>query len=117
MLLKREARALVRLSEDIDVKMHRANAGLTGQLDIGFGISTLVVAPDLIGGFRAVAPDSQITLNDLPSREQHQRLLSGRLDVGFCRAPGEEDELSFMPLIEEQLALVLPREVEFPAPD
>ncbi|AYG66404.1 MULTISPECIES: LysR substrate-binding domain-containing protein [unclassified Rhizobium] len=117
MLLKREARALLRLSEDIDVKMRRANAGLTGQLDIGFGISTLVIAPKLIAGFRAVTPDSQITLNDLPSRTQHERLLSGRLDIGICRAPEEGDELSFMPLIEEQLALVLPQEVEFPAPD
>ena len=117
MLLKREARALLRLSGDIDVKIRRANAGLTGQLDIGFGISTLVIAPKLIAGFRAVAPDCQITLNDLPSREQHQRLLSGRLDVGFCRAPEGEDELSFMPLIEEKLALVLPKEVEFPTPD
>ncbi|ENN89174.1 putative transcriptional regulator, LysR family [Rhizobium freirei PRF 81] len=117
MLLKREARALLRLSEDVDVKMRRANAGLTGQLDIGFGISTLIIAPELIAGFRAVTPDSQITLNDLPSREQHQRLLSGRLDVGFCRAPEESEDLSFMPLVEEQLALVLPRAVEFPVPD
>ncbi len=41
MLLQREARVILRLSEDIDIKVHRANAGLTGQLDIGFGISTL----------------------------------------------------------------------------
>jgi len=117
MLLQREARALLRLSDDIDVKMHRANAGLTGQLDIGFGVSTLVIAPGLIAGFRLITPDSQITLNDLPSREQHQRLMSGRLDVGFCRAPQEDGELSFMPLVEEKLALVLPHEVEFPALD
>lgn len=68
MLLQREARALLRLSDDIDIKMHRANAGLTGQLDIGFGVSTLVIAPGLIAGFRLMTPDSQITLNDLPSR-------------------------------------------------
>lgn len=117
LLLQREARALLRLSEDIDVKMHRANAGLTGQLDIGFGVSMLIVAPKLIAGFRMTTPDSQITLNDLPSREQHQRLLSGRLDVGFCRAPEEDSELSFMPIVEEQLALVLPPAVEFPASD
>src|SRR4051794_10252053 len=107
-LLQQEARVLLRLSDEIDVKMHRANAGLTGHLDIGFGISTLITAPRLIAGFREKTPDSQITLNDLPSSEQHQRLLGGRLDVGFCRAPKETDELSFMPVIEERLALVLP---------
>lgn len=116
-LLHQEARALLRLSDDIDLKMRRANAGLTGSLDIGFGISTLVMAPQLIAGFRATTPDSQITLNDLPSREQHQRLLDGRLDIGFCRAPEKADELSFMPVIEERLALVLPREMEIPSQD
>jgi DNA-binding transcriptional LysR family regulator len=114
-LLQQEARVLVRLSDDIDVKMHRANAGLTGNLDIGFGISTLVTAPRLIAGFRVMTPDSQITLNDLPSREQHQRLLGGRLDIGFCRAPEELGELSFMRVIEERLSLVLPSDMKIPS--
>lgn len=115
-LLQQEARALLRLSDDLDVKMQRASAGLTGDLDIGFGVSTLVAAPRLIAGFRMTTPDSQITLNDLPSREQHQRLLGGRLDVGFCRAPEEVGELAFMPVLEERLALVLPCDVEIPSP-
>jgi DNA-binding transcriptional LysR family regulator len=113
-LLRQEAHALLRLSDDIDLKMQRANAGLTGQLNVGFGASALVVAPRLIAGFRATAPDSQITLNDLPSREQHQRLLDGRLDVGFCRAPENTDELEFVPLLEERLALVLPPSMTVP---
>lgn len=54
-------------------------------------------------------------MNDLPSREQHQRLIDGRLDVGFCRAPEKTDELSFMPVIEEKLALVFPRNVKLPS--
>ena len=114
-LLQQEARALLRLSDVIDVKMHRANAGLTGNLDIGFGISTLIAAPRLIAGFRVMTPDSQITLNDLPSGEQHQRLLDGRLDVGFCRAPDEVGELSFMRVLEERLALVLPCDIKIPS--
>lgn len=111
-LLQREARVLLRLNDEISVKMRRANAGLTGHLDIGFGISTLLTAPQLIADFRATTPDSQITLNDLPSGEQHQRLLVGRLDIGFCRAPEEADELSFIPIMEERLALVLPSGIE-----
>lgn len=113
-LLLREARSLLRLSNALDAKMQRANAGLTGHLDIGFGISTLVAAPNLIAGFRAMTPDSNITLNDLPSQEQHERLLDGRLDIGFCRAPEESDELSFMPVIDERLALVLPHGMKAP---
>lgn len=107
-LLQREARALLRLSDDVETRMQRAVAGLTGSLDIGFGVSTLIIAPRLIASFRAMAPDSQITLKDLPSSEQHQRLLDGKLDLGFCRAPDEIGELSFMQVLEEQLSLVLP---------
>ncbi|MFT3998844.1 MAG: LysR family transcriptional regulator [Rhizobium sp.] len=114
-LLQREARPLLQLNDDVDRKMHRAMAGETGYLDIGFGISTLIVAPELIAGFRTAVPDCRITLNDLPSREQHQRLLDGRLDVGFCRTPEEDGDLSFLPMIEERLALVLPPGVTMPA--
>jgi len=79
-LLQREARPLLRLNDDIDRKMHRAMAGLTGYLDIGFGLSTLVVAPQLIAGFRAATPDC-------------------RVDIGFCRAAEENRGLAFMPVI------------------
>lgn len=114
-LLLQEARALLRLSDEIDVKMQRAITGNTGNLDIGFGISTLIVAPKLIAGFRETTPESQITLNDLPSKEQHERLLDGRLDLGFCRAPERIDGLSFKRILDERLALVLPRDVKIPS--
>lgn len=107
-LLEKEAHKLLRLSDELDVRMRRANAGLAGHLDIAFGISTLILAPRLIADFRAATSDCQITLDDMPSNEQHQRLLDGRLDAGFCRAPMEAEGLSFMPLLEERLALVLP---------
>ena len=116
-LLHQEALILLRLSDDIDVKMQRATAGLTGNLDIGFGISTLITAPQFIAEFRATVTDCQITLNDMPSRDQHQRLLDGRLDIGFCRAPVELGERSFLEIAEEQLALVMPRDMALPDVD
>jgi DNA-binding transcriptional LysR family regulator len=114
-LLLQEAAVLLRLSDEIDAKMHRAITGTTGNLDIGFGISTLIAAPRLIAAFRETTPDGLITLNDLPSKEQHQRLLGGRLDVGFCRAPEGVGGLSFRRILDERLALVLPRDVKMPA--
>ncbi|WP_175907735.1 MULTISPECIES: LysR family transcriptional regulator [Burkholderia] len=114
-LLLQEARAFLRMSDEIDFKMRRAITGMTGTLDIGFGISTLITAPRWIAGFRDTTPDSQITLNDLPSKEQHQRLLAGRLDIGFCRMPEGIDGLRFKRLLDERLALVLPRDVTIPS--
>lgn len=115
-VLLAEARPLMRLNEEADLRLKRASAGLTGQLDIGFGISTLIAAPALIAGFRRAVPDCRITLNDMASREQHDRLLADRLDVGFCRAP-ETADLSFAPVLTEHLALVVPHGLPLPPPD
>ena len=115
-VLLAEARPLLRLNEEADLRLRQASAGLTGRLDIGFGISALIAAPALIAGFRRAVPDCEITLDDMSSREQHERLLAGRLDVGFCRAP-EAGDLSFAPILTEQLALVVPHGVAPPPPD
>lgn len=115
-VLLAEARPLLRLSREADLRLRRASAGITGRLDIGFGISTLIAAPALIAGFRAAVPDCEITLDDMSSREQHERLLAGGLDVGFCRAP-EADDLSFAPVLTEHLALVVPQGTALPPPD
>lgn len=116
-VLLAEARPLLRLNQEADARLKRASAGLTGQLDIGFGISTLIAAPALIAGFRQRVPDCRITLNDMASREQHERLLAGRLDVGFCRAPEPGGDLSFRPVLTEHMALVVPHGVTLPPPD
>lgn len=116
LVLLAEARPLLRLNEEADLRLQRASAGLTGRLDIGFGISTLIAAPALIAGFRRAVPDCEITLNDMSSREQHERLLAGRLDLGFCRKP-EANDLSFTPILTEHLALVVPHGVPLPPPD
>jgi DNA-binding transcriptional LysR family regulator len=116
-VLLAEARPLLRLNQEVDQRLKRASAGLTGRLDIGFGISTLIAAPALIAGFRRAVPDCQITLNDMASREQHERLVAGRLDVGFCRAPEPGGELSFAPILTEHLALVVPHGLPLPPSD
>ncbi|PIO97392.1 LysR family transcriptional regulator [Pleomorphomonas carboxyditropha] len=116
-LLLAEARPLIKSSEEADARLRRASAGLTGRLDIGFGISTLIAAPALIAGFRQRVPDCRITLDDMASRRQHERLSAGRLDVGFCRAPEADGELSFAPILTEHLALITPHGVALPAPD
>lgn len=115
-LLLKEAGRLISLSDEIAGKLNRAKTGLAGHLDLGFGLSTLLRAPAAIATFRRAVPDCEITLNDLPSDEQHRRLRDGRLDLGFCRAP-TGDDLAFRPILDERLALVLPRGTPLPVPD
>nr|WP_236001104.1 LysR family transcriptional regulator [Agrobacterium leguminum] len=115
-LLLKEAGRLLKLSDEICGKLARAKSGLAGHLDIGFGISMLELVPRLVAAFRAEVPDCEITLNDMPTSEQHRRLRDGTLDLGFCRAP-LGDDLSFQPVLEERLALVVPHGTTMPPLD
>lgn len=116
-LLLKEARPFLRHGDELGAKMRAAMAGRTGHLTIAFGISTLATAPRLITRFRQAVPDCQITLNDMSSTTQHQRILAGRLDLGFCRAPENTDDLSFVPVLTEHLALVVPPGTTIPPQD
>lgn len=115
-LLLKEAGRLLKLNDEISGRLARAKSGFAGHLDVGFGISTLKLVPRLVAAFRAEIPDSEITLNDMPTSEQHRRLRDGTLDLGFCRAPLGND-LSFEPVLEEKLALVLPHGTKIPPLD
>ncbi|MGQ8634725.1 LysR family transcriptional regulator [Agrobacterium sp. DKPNP3] len=115
-LLLKEADRLLKLSDEISGKLTRARSGLAGHLDIGFGISTLELVPRLVAAFRAGVPDCEITLNDMSTSEQHRHLRNGTLDLGFCRAP-LGDDLSFQSVMEESLALVVPRGTKMPPLD
>ena len=61
--------------------------GVTGHLSIGFGLSSIKVAPELAARFIQQYPDIQVTLNDMPSQRQLDGLISGKLQVGFSRLP------------------------------
>lgn len=113
-LFLKEARSLLQHSDEVEAKMRGAGSGALGSLDMAFGFSTLITAPRLIAGFREAVPDCQITLNDMSSAEQHRRILSGRLDVGFCRAPEQAGGLTFAPVFTEHLAVVVPPGTEIP---
>lgn len=99
-----------RLLQDADAALARArqaSVGERGRLHIGFGLSTLDVAPQYIAAFRRECPEVDVVLNDFSSAEQTRRLLSGQLDLGFIRLPAGA-RLDTLPLLDEELALAVP---------
>ncbi|KAF0815222.1 Hca operon transcriptional activator HcaR [Andreprevotia sp. IGB-42] len=102
-----DALQLVGNADTVLARVRQASQGERGRLDIGFGLSTLALAPQCIATFRQQCPDVVITLNDLSSAEQTRRLLAGQLDLGFVRLPASAG-LATLPLLDEQLALAVP---------
>jgi DNA-binding transcriptional LysR family regulator len=97
-----------RIVAGADAWSSRARAvvtGAEGRLDIGFGLSTIDLAPRLIGAFRRAHPHVAVSLNDFSSSEQVERLQDGRLDLGFVRLPVPAPDLASRALMSDRLAL------------
>lgn len=82
--------------------------GEAGRLALGFGISSFHLAPQVVAAFRQHYPAVMIGLEDMPSEQQCQQLLEGRLQAGFVRLPAV-GPLQTLPLLNEQLVLAAPR--------
>ncbi len=85
--------------------------GLVGKLTVGFGISSFRVAPEKVAIFRALYPDVQVSLNDMSSAVQFQKLAEGQLQTGFVRLPAPE-RLESKILAEEKLVLAVAHEYD-----
>lgn len=84
--------------------------GETGRLRVGFGYHTLEIVPALVAKLRASSPEIGVTLRDMSTAEQAAALAAGDLDIGFMRMPiADAANYSTLPVVEDRLALVLPR--------
>ncbi|WP_294900897.1 LysR family transcriptional regulator [Tatumella sp. UBA2305] len=83
--------------------------GNVGVLNLGFGVSSFRIAPKMVAGFRLRFPQVQVSLNDISSVVQYQRLAEGQLQAGFVRLPAPEP-LSSRVLAQENLVLAVASE-------
>lgn len=82
-----EAQRMVSSFEAYKRLTQRVAKGMAGNLNIGFGISSYHLAPYYIAKFKKRYPEIHITLNDIPSQKQSERLLLGELHLSFSRLP------------------------------
>ncbi|WP_087016399.1 LysR family transcriptional regulator [Thaumasiovibrio subtropicus] len=90
---------------------HLAN-GYSGSLNIGFGISTYLRAPEYIAQFKKVFPEVHIRLNDMPSSVQMVKLKEGELNVSFNRLDQASSPLKTRKLFTDHLVVAVHREAE-----
>ncbi len=106
------AQRLVRDADAFLLEARRTAAGETGTLAIGFGLSTITLAPRIISRFRSLVPDVGVIMNDFSSREMIDRIRREDLDLGFVRFPVSNDLASFS-LATDRLAIAVPAGLEF----
>ncbi|MFV8461084.1 LysR family transcriptional regulator [Vibrio campbellii] len=90
--------------------------GTEGHLNIGFGVSTYHEAPKLIAAYKNQQPNVRITLNDTPSKQQTDELLSHELDISFNRIPSTSD-LNSLTLFDDSLVIAIHKDLLNQAPN
>ena len=104
-----EARAVLTAVEQAHQRAKQADQGLVGTLRLG------VIAPNanawlagILRRFRERFPGVQLSLFDLTTPEQIERLRAGELDAGLLRPPVSFPELTGKLVAESAQALALP---------
>ncbi|EEX32395.1 MULTISPECIES: LysR family transcriptional regulator [Vibrio] len=101
-----EAKQLVERFEQFHRLSELVSQGVAGHLNIGFGISTYHQAPHWVAQFKQRYPDVSMTLNDIPSQTQLEKLNSGELDLSFNRIP-DEGRYDAVALYSDQLVVAV----------
>ncbi len=87
----------------------QASRGEVGKLVVGFVSSAAYnVLPPLLHAFREQVPGVNLTLQELTTDQQVQRLRDQQIDVGFVRPPVDQVEFRVMTILQESLVLALP---------
>lgn len=100
-----KTRGLVSQIEQFKQYAKYAASGIAGSLSIGFGLSSIEIAPRMIAEFRLSHPDIAITLEDMHSSAQTENLIDGSLQLGFMRLPVERP-LKSQILLTDRLVLI-----------
>jgi DNA-binding transcriptional LysR family regulator len=113
MLLLPDALELLERSEAFERRAAQVAAGVEGSLAIGFGLSGIDLAPRAVALFRSRWPGVAVSLDDMSSAVQCERLLAGSLQIGFVRLPISPG-LEHLRLRRDRLALAVPDAEELP---
>ncbi|NOJ14561.1 LysR family transcriptional regulator [Vibrio splendidus] len=111
-----EAQRLVHSMQAFEQLSGSVVNGTQGHLNIGFGVSTYHEAPKLIAAYKQRYPDVHVTLNDTPSKQQTDELLSHDLDISFNRIP-ESSNLESLTLFNESLVVAIHKDLLQQAPE
>jgi DNA-binding transcriptional LysR family regulator len=112
-LLLADALQLLDRADAFERRAAQVSSGTEGSLAIGFGLSGIELAPRAVALFRSRWPNVTVSLEDMSSAVQYERLLAGSLHIGFVRFPVPA-RLEHIRLRRDRLTLAVPDEQQLP---
>jgi DNA-binding transcriptional LysR family regulator len=106
----KEASELLARAERLQGDANRVARGEIGTFSVGFvkGALWSDVLPDALRRLRAVHPELNVALHNMPSAAQIEALRRRELDVCFLHRPPQDSSLASTCILEEPLLLALP---------
>src|SRR5699024_8450126 len=104
----RDARRLLHEADNAALSARRTTAGQAGAVRVGFtATSAYGVLGPLLSTANEQLPHVEVVLQELVTRDQFERIVSGALDLGLVRPPARP-ELASRRLRSEPLLAALP---------
>ena len=105
----KEACRLLEGAEQATEAARRAAEGEIGALEVGFFSPAIYpIFPEIMKTYRDRFPDVRVTLHEWTSAVQIERLREGKIEVGFMRAPVDDEELITEHTFHEPIVAALP---------
>ena len=116
-----EARQILSQVERAIELGQRLSRGEKGRLTIGINTSIAnSKLPDILRAFHEKFPEVELVLQEIASYDQIEKLRNQQLDLGFFHLhnlqnikSNNDDVLTFMPILQESLVIVLPENHRF----
>lgn len=108
-LLYEYARRLTALRDEAEAALAEFLGKIKGHLTIGGStIPSGYLLPRWIGGYTQTYPDVQVTLLVADTSEIINYIIEGRIELGIVGARSEDKQIDQLPLVEDELRLVVP---------
>lgn len=108
-ILYRNALEIIALMEQIDRAVAESSSQVRGRLALGASnIPGQYILPAIIGRFKKMYPDAQITLEVGDTSQIVSQLLEGRINVGVVGAWIKNRKLDGVKFAEDEISLIVP---------
>jgi DNA-binding transcriptional LysR family regulator len=105
-----EACRVLATAEQASEAAKRAARGEMGTLEMGFFSPAIYgLLPEILETYRNRFPDVKMALHEWTSAVQVERLREGRIEIGFMRAPVDDDALITECVFREPIVVALPK--------
>jgi len=105
------ARRIFQECEAADTELRRFRSGWLGRVRVATALTVLTYRlPPILNQLRADHPEIELVVSNMPTQDSVAGIIQNRVDLAVVMLPIENRQLQVMPLCEERLVAIFPRD-------